>query len=281
VNELQYIKLFFKNKKSIVGVILVLLFIVMAVFAPYIAPYSPTYMGFAPFQNPSLKHLLGTTSLGQDIFSQVIWGARISLFVGIVTGLISTMLSVIIGLSAGYLGGLTDDILMTITNILLVIPGLPLVIIISAFVPVRGTWTIILILSATGWTFGARGLRSQMLSLKNMDYVKSSIVTGENAFHIIFSDITPNMSSLIVAHFFGATIGAILGEAGLEFLGLGNMSAISWGTILYWAQSSSALTFGLWEWAAVPGLLIALLGMSFALMNFAVDEITNPKLRKR
>lgn len=278
---MSYVKLFFKNKKSTVGVIIVVFFMVMAIFAPFIAPYSPTYMGFAPFQDPSFKHLLGTTSLGQDIFSQIIWGSRMSLFVGIITGIISTILSVAIGLSAGYLGGLTDEILMTITNILLVIPGLPLVIIISAFVPVRGTWTIILILSATGWTFGARGLRSQVLSLKDMDYIKSSVVMGENSFHIMFSDITPNMLSLIVAHFFGATIGAILGEAGLEFLGLGNMSAISWGTILYWAQTNGALTFGLWEWAAVPGLLIALLGMSFALMNFAVDEITNPRLRKR
>ncbi len=278
---MNYVKLFFSNRKSAVGVIIFLMFIAMAIFAPYIAPYSPTYMGFTALEGPSIKHLLGTTAVGQDIFSQVIWGSRMSLMVGIITGAIATTLSVIVGLTSGYVGGLTDDILMTITNIFLVIPGLPLIIIISAFIVVKGMWTIIFVISITGWAWGARTLRSQVLTLKDRDYVKASVVVGEKSSHIIFSDIFPNMMSLIVANFFGASVYAVLSEAGLEFLGLGNSSAVSWGTILYWAQNNQALLFGLWEWAAVPGLLIALLGMSFALMNFAVDEITNPRLRKR
>jgi peptide/nickel transport system permease protein len=147
---MNYVKLFFSNKKSTVGVIIFLAFVVLALFAPYISPYSPNSMAFTPLQGPSWKHLLGTTAVGQDIFSQVIWGTRLSLMVGLVTGAIATILSVIVGLSSGYLGGITDDILMTITNIFLVIPGLPLIIIISAFIVVKGVWTIIFVISITG-----------------------------------------------------------------------------------------------------------------------------------
>lgn len=278
---MKYLLVFLKNKKAAVGMGIVLFFVVVALFAPFIAPYSPTAMSFTPLQGPSWQHLLGTTTTGQDIFSRVVWGTRISLMVGVVTGLIATAVAVLVGLTAGYIGGLTDDILMMITNIFLVIPGLPLIIILSAFIIVKGVWTIVFVISLTGWAWGARVLRAQTMTLKNRDYVKASVVVGEKSSHIIFSDIFPNMLSLIVANFFGATVYAVLSEAGLEFLGLGNSSAVSWGTILYWAQNSQSILFGLWQWMAVPGLLIAILGMSFALLNFAVDELTNPRLRKR
>jgi len=278
---MKYILAFFKNRKAAVGASLFIFFVIVAIFAPYIAPYSPTYMGFTPLQSPNAKHWLGTTATGQDIFSRVVWGTRLSLMVGIIVGLIATTVSVIIGLTAGYFGGKVDDILMTITNIFLVIPGLPLIIILAAYITVKGIWTIIFVISITGWAWGARVLRSQTMTLKNRDFVKASTVVGERSSHIIFSDIFPNMLGLIVANFFGAAIYAVLSEAGLEFLGLGDSSAVSWGTILYWAQNNQAILFGLWQWMAVPGLLIALLGMSFALMNFAVDELTNPRLRKR
>lgn len=278
---MKYLLVFLKNKKAAVGLGIVLFFVVVALFAPWIAPYSPNAMSFMPLQGPSWQHLLGTTTTGQDIFSRVVWGTRISLSVGVLTGLIATVVAVLVGLTAGYLGGMVDDILMMITNIFLVVPGLPLIIILSAFIIVKGVWTIIFVISLTGWAWGARVLRAQTMTLKNRDYVKASVVVGEKSSHIIFSDIFPNMLSLIVANFFGATVYAILSEAGLEFLGLGNSSAVSWGTILYWAQNSQSILFGLWQWMAVPGLLIAILGMSFALLNFAVDELTNPRLRKR
>lgn len=278
---MKYLLVFLKNKKAATGMAIVLFFVVVALFAPFIAPYSPTAMIFTPLQGPSWHHLLGTTTTGQDIFSRVVWGTRMSLMVGVVTGLIATAIAVLIGLTAGYIGGLTDDILTMITNIFLVIPGLPLIIILSAYIIVKGVWTIIFVISLTGWAWGARVLRAQTMTLKNRDYVKASVVVGEKSSHIIFLDLFPNMLSLIVANFFGATVYAVLSEAGLEFLGLGNSSAVSWGTILYWAQNSQAILFGLWQWMAVPGLLIAVLGMSFALLNFAVDELTNPRLRKR
>ena len=278
---MKYLLVFLHNKKAAVGICILLFFVIVAIFAPYIAPYSPTYMGFTPLQMSSRQHLLGTTAIGQDIFSRVIWGTRLSLFVGIIIGLIATVISVIVGLTAGYFGGLVDDILVMITNIFLVIPGLPLMIIIAAYITVKGTVTIVFVISITGWAWGARVLRSQAMTLKNRDFVKASIVVGERPGHVIFSDIFPNMLSLVVANFFGVSLYAVLSEAGLEFLGLGDSSAVSWGTILYWSQNNNAMLFGLWQWMVVPGLCIALLGVSFALINFAIDEVTNPRLRKR
>lgn len=278
---LRPLLVFVSNRKAAVGTSILLLFILVAVFAPVIAPYNPMSMNFTPQQGPSWKHLLGTTSTGQDIFSRVVWGTRVSLMVGIITGLIASLLAVVVGLTAGYYGGLVDDILMMITNVFLVLPGLVLVIIMSSFIVVKNTWTIILIISITGWAWGARVLRSQMMTLKNREFVSASLITGERSSHIIFVDILPNMLSLVAANFFGAALYAVLSEAGLEFLGLGNSNSVSWGVILYWAQNNQAILFGLWEWLAIPGILIALLGTSFALMNFAVDELTNPRLRTK
>lgn len=278
---MQNIMRFFKIKKAMAGLIILLFFVIISIFAPVIAPYSCDYMDGLPMMPPSEENLLGTTDTGQDIFSLVIWSTRSSLFVGITTGLLVTIIAILIGLAAGYFGGFTDDFLCTVMNIFLVIPGLPLMIIIAAYIPVRGTATIIFVLAFTGWAWGARVLRSQMLTLKNQEFVTASLVLGESSSHIIFKDIFPNMLSLIVATFFGSSLSAVLGEASLEFLGLGDVNANTWGTMLYWAQNNQALLLGQWQWMAIPGLCIALLGMSFALMNFAVDEITNPKLRRK
>ncbi len=261
--------------------IILFVFICISIFAPYIAPYEYDYMDGLPMQGPCEEHLLGTTNVGQDILSLVIWSTRSSLTVGLMTGLLTTCLAVIMGLTSGYFGSVTDDILSLIMNIFLVIPGLPLMIIIAAYIPVRGTGTIVMVLAFTGWAWGARVLRSQMLSLKNQEFVNASVVLGESSSHIIFKDIFPNMLSLIVANFFGSSLSAVLGEASLEFLGLGDVNANTWGTMLYWAQNNQALLLGQWQWMTVPGICIALLGTSFALMNFAVDEITNPKLRRK
>jgi len=277
----DYIKVFLKNRKATVGISILMLFTVIAIFAPFMAPYSPTDMSFPPLKGISWKHPLGTTLSGQDIFSQVIWGTRYSLFVGVVTGLITTIISVAIGFTAGYFSGIIAEILTMLINIFLVIPGLPLIIVISAYIPVKNIWTIILTISLTGWAWGARVLRSQVLTLKNRDFVKASLIVGESSFHIIFKDIFPNMLGLVAASFFGNAIYAVLAEASLEFLGLGDTSIISWGTILYWAQNNQAILLGSWQWFTIPGLFIALLGMAFALLNFAVDEIANPRLRGR
>jgi len=277
VRKLSFI---LSNKKAVVGGCVLLFLVLVAIFAPVIAPYGPNETRFFPSLPPSREHLLGTTSLGQDIFSQVVWGTRLTLTVGLVTGSICAFISTTIGLVAGYFGGWVDEVLSLITNVFLVLPGLPLMIIIAAYITVQSVVPIIVVISITGWAWGARVLRSQMLTLKSRDYVKAAIVAGEPPLRIIFVEILPNMLGLIVANFFGAALYAVLSEAGLEFLGLGNVNAVTWGTILYWAQNNQAMLLGQAQWMVVPGLLIAILGMSFALLNFAVDEMTNPRLRR-
>ncbi|HUX21026.1 MAG TPA: ABC transporter permease [Spirochaetia bacterium] len=278
---MEYLRILLRNRKAMVGVIIILLFFVMALFARYIAPYSPTDMSFQQVEPASAKHLLGTTATGQDIFSRIIWGARQTLLVGLLSGLFVTLFSTIVGVVAGYLGGIVDEILMFLTNVFLIMPGLPLMIILSAYIQVKGMWTIILVITVTGWAWGARVIRPQVMSLKSRDFVKASVVVGERPLHIILADILPNVVGLIIAQFFAASVYGVLSEAGLEFLGLGNVNAISWGTVLYWAENDQAVLFGLWSWLLVPGLLIALFGGALAMMNFAVDEIANPRLRKR
>jgi len=243
--------------------------------------YKTTTKKFPLNSSPEPEHILGTTHSGQDIFSQIIWGTRITLSVGLITGLFTTVIALTLALLAGYFGGLVDDIISLFTNVFLVIPALPLMIVIAAYITVRGVIPIILILGLTGWPWPARLLRSQVVSLKNRDFVKVSKSLGENSLVIVFHEILPNMISLVMASFFQSTMGAIIGEATLEFIGLGNVSVVSWGTILYWAQTNGALLANSWWWFLPPGICIALIGTSFALMNFAVDEISNPKLRKR
>jgi peptide/nickel transport system permease protein len=270
-----------QNPKSFTGLALLTAFFLVALFAPVLAPYAPRATSFVPFEPPSAQHLLGTTALGEDIFSQLLWGTRLSLLVGLVAGAVATLISVVIGLVAGYAGGLLDDVLSTLTNIFLVIPGLPLLILIAAYIPFSGVWPIIFVIALTGWAWGARVLRAQMLTLRSRDFVQAARVAGEGGARIVFAEILPNMLSLIAANFFGAALFAVLSEAGLEFLGLGDVGIVTWGTMLYWAQTNQAFLLGAWAWMVAPGLCIALLGTSFALLNFAVDEITNPKLRAR
>ncbi len=189
-----------------------------------------------------------------------------------------TLIGAIIGMSAGYFGGRFDDIAMLITNIVLVIPGLPVLILLSVFLP-QGPFTIMLALSAGSWAFNARYFRSQMLTLRSRDFVAAAIVSGESHWRIIVYEILPNMTSIAVGAFFSSTLFAIGAEAGLEFLGLGNLSVVSWGTILYWAGNNAGLLTGAW-WTFIPaGLCIALVAFAFTMINYAMDEITNPRLR--
>ncbi len=276
---MKYLNFFLKDKKILIGTSLLIFFVIIAIFAPYLAPYSPNYMGFSPLQPPSLKHLLGTTATGQDVFSRVIWGTRISLSVGLIVGAFTTIISVALALFSGFFGGIVDNVISLIINVFLVIPPLPLMIVLAAYMPNKGVWSIIFVITVTGWAWGARTLRPQVMSIKNRDFVNASVIVGENSFHIIFVDILPHILGLVVANFFGTAMYAVISEAGLEFIGLGNVNDISWGTILYWAENDQAIFFGLWSWLLIPGVLIALLGTSMALMNFAVDEIINPKLK--
>lgn len=267
------------NRKATVGAALLLIFVLIAIFPGVIARDNPSADIYARALNPSFKHLLGTTALGQDIFAQVIYGTRQSLIIAIVAGLLATALSVLIGVTAGYAGGLVDNVLSLITDIFLVIPTFPLIIVIAAYAKNAGDWVLIAVLVATGWSYGARQLRVQTQSLRNRDFLVAAHLRGERNWRIVVFEILPNMTSLLVANFLGAALYAVLAAAGLQFVGLGNPDIQSWGTMLYWAQNNEALQAGMPLWAIVPGVCLALLGAAFALLNYAFDEMSNPALR--
>jgi peptide/nickel transport system permease protein len=262
------------------GLFVLAVFSFMACFPAVIAPDNPSADIYMVGQGPSAQHLLGTTSYGQDIFSQLIWGARASRLIAVIAGLFATVLSVLIGVSAAYLGGFADDFLSLFTDVFLVIPTFPLIIVIVAYAHNGGNIVLVSVLVATGWSYGARQLRSQTLSLRNRDFLVAARLRGERRFHIIIHEVLPTMTSLIVANFLGAALYAVLAAAGLQFIGLGNVDSQSWGTMLYWAQNNEALQSGSPLWATMPGVCIAMLGGAFALLNYAFDEIGNPALRQ-
>jgi peptide/nickel transport system permease protein len=253
----------------------------MAVFAPLIAPHSPTATSFTPYEGPSSTNWFGTTGNGQDVFSQVVYGARVSLLVGLLAGAGATLVAVTIGLVAGYRPGVVDEVLSFTTNLALVIPGLPLMIILAAYVPSRSVWVIVIVVAMTSWATGARVIRSQATTLRTRDFVSSATFSGEGLFRVVFREILPNMTSLVAASFFAAATAAVMAEASLEFLGLGNPNTVSWGTILYYAQQQNSLLTGQWVLVFAPGLMIALLAVSFTLVNFGVDALSNPRLREK
>ena len=268
------------NRKARIGILLLGLFIFLALFAPLIAPYGASETGFERSADGSAAHWLGTTAAGEDVLSQLLWGSQISIFVGLVAGALSTVIAVLVGLSWGYTRGFIGDVINFVVNLFLVIPGLPLMIVIAAYLSGGGIGMIIVVVVITGWAWGARVLRSQTQSLRSRDFVTAAVFSGERPFRIVFREILPNMTSLIVGNFFGAATAAILAEAGLEFLGLGDSTIVSWGTMLFWAQNSNALLTGQWALLFAPGLCIALLATSLTLINFGVDGISNPRLRE-
>ncbi len=271
---------FFGNKKAALGFGIFMVFVLMAVFAPVLAPYNPQATQFIPFQGPSWHHWFGTTATGQDVLSQLIVGSRVSLGIGISAGIMATSLAIVLGMLPAYLGGRTDTLFNTMTNIMLVIPGLPLLIVITAYIHQTETWTLALVMGLTGWAWGARVLRSQTLTYVRRDFVVAARLAGASHWHILIHEILPNMLSLVIANLMFGTLGAVLAAASLQFLGLGNPNSISWGTMLFWAQIGQALLNGAWWWLVAPGAAIALFGASMALMNFGVDELTNPRLRQ-
>ena len=230
---------------------------------------------------PGSGHLLGTTQTGQDVFSQLAYATRGSLQVGLLVGVMATILSAFFGIIGGYVGGAVDEAFSLFSNVVLVIPGLPLVIVISAFVPAaqRGTTMIAVVLAITGWAASSRVLRAQTLSLRNRDYVAAARVAGEKPWRVVTVEILPNLLPVLASQFVFAIIAAILMEAGLSFLGLGASNSSTLGTMLYYAQNGFALQRSAWWWFVPPGTIIALFGCGLSLINFSIDEIINPKLR--
>lgn len=275
----DWLSTFFRNRKARVGVAILLFFVLIAVFAGQITSIDPTRRVGRPHEAPSAEHIFGTTRDGKDVFSQVIYGTRITLFVGFLTGTILIVIAIIMGLTAGYVGGWVDEVLSLITNVFLILPGIPLVIVVAGWLDRPGPTTVMFVLSAISWAYGARVLRSQALTLRNSEFVAAAKVVGEPTWRIIVFEILPNMVSLVVSSWIGAVQYAILALVTLEFLGLGDVNLVSWGTILFWAQNNQALLTGAW-WTFIPaGVCIAMVGLSLTLINYGIDEITNPRLQ--
>ena len=269
-----------RHPKARVGVIVLAFFVLVAVLGPVLFPGDPQAFVDLPNQPPSAAHWLGTTGQGQDVFKQVVQGTRVSLSAGFLVGILATAFGTLVGMPSAYFGGRVDDFLSLFTNVFLIIPGLPLLVALAAFLP-RGPVTIVLVLAFTGWAGTARVLRSQTLALREKDFVSAALASGENHLRIILVEILPNMASIVASSLFGAINYGIAAQAGLEFLGLGNLSRVSWGTILYWAGNNAGLLMGAW-WTFVPaGLCIALVAFSLTMLNFAIDEITNPRLKNQ
>jgi peptide/nickel transport system permease protein len=267
------------NRKAAAGIILLLIFILIAIFPGVIAHDSPTQDAYPPRLNPSSAHLFGTNAYGQDLFAQVIWGTRNVLIIAFAVGIFTTGIAVLIGVAAAYLGGAWDGSLGVLTDVLLVIPLFPLLIIIAAYAHGGTTIVLIFAITLTSWSYTARQLRSQALTLRNRDFLVAARVRGERNLYVIVMEVIPTMTSLIVASFLTNALYAVLLASSLQFIGLGDPNTVSWGTTLYWAENNAALQTGEPWWAIAPGACIALLGAAFALLNYAFDEVGNPALR--
>lgn len=270
---------FVANPKALTGLVLVGLFVLFAIIGPWIAPYDPSLRSSDILQPPSSAHWFGTSHLGQDIFSQVLVGTRGVMFVGFLAGLIATVLSVLIGVTSGYLGGAADESLSALSNVFLVIPALPLIIIVASTIPAAGDLMVALVIGLTSWAWGARVLRAQTLSLRRRDYVEAARATGETTWRIVCFEILPNLTAIIASGFVGTVIFAVMSEITLAFIGISSISEWNWGSILFWAQSQQALAQGAWWWFVPAGLAIAILGTALSLINFGIDEFVSPRLR--
>jgi peptide/nickel transport system permease protein len=276
-----WLALLLGSPKARIGLSVLVGMVLLGLFAPLLVPASKAteFSLLDARQHPSLHHLFGTTDQGTDVFAQVAWGARRSLLLGFSAGVIATVIATTLGVFAAYVGGVVDDVLNLVTNVFLVIPAIPLLIDVTAFLHTRGLVPMTLVIAFTLWAFEARILRGQALSLKNRDFVLASKVAGESTRRIVFGEIMPNMISRIAAAFVLVFYIAILVDAGLEFLGFGDMQKASWGVALYWATVNSSVLQGEWWSFVFPGLAIGVtvLGLTFVLAG--IDEVSNPRLR--
>ncbi|BEL12363.1 ABC transporter permease [Actinoplanes sichuanensis] len=270
---------FVANKKAATGLVILGIYLVLAVIGPWITPYDPGARGNDLVQPPSADHWMGTTHLGQDVFSQLLAGTRSVIFVGFFAGIVATVLSVIIGVTAGYVGGKTDEVLSALSNVFLVIPALPLIIIITSTLENAEDWLIALVIGLTSWSWNARVLRAQTLSLRRRDFVEAARASGERTWRVIGFELLPNLTAVIASGFVGTVIFAVLSEITLAFIGVTSATTWNWGTILFWAQGQQALAQSAWWWFVPAGLAIAILGTALALVNFGIDEFVSPRLR--
>jgi peptide/nickel transport system permease protein len=277
---IQFWKIYSQRKTAVVGLIIVFVFVLAVALAPYISPYSPTLKTGAKFSAPSLAHPLGTNDIGVDILSELIYAGRVSLMVGIIAATLVVATGSIVGLVSGFFGGVVDEVLMRITDTVITLPRLPLMIVMAAYMK-PGVWTIIFVYAVVGWASLARQVRSQVLSVRESTFIEASRAIGTSNTRIITGHILPNVIGIIIANGVMEIMYAILTEAGLSFLGFGNPTTPSWGTMLHFAQIQGAFLLGAWWWIIPPGLCIALICCGFQFIGTAFNDLFALKLGKR
>jgi peptide/nickel transport system permease protein len=278
---MKLLKGIFKHPTGRVGLSIVLFVITISIFAKFVSPYDPydLFSRDMPRLAPSATHILGTDHIGNDILSKLIYGARVSLIVGITTGISATLLGAVLGMMAGYLGGWFDIIIMRAVDVLMTIPSLPLMILIATYVGTQ-FYMIIIIFTMLGWTGMARTIRAQVLSLKSQKYITAAELAGASRSYVMFRHILPEVSPLLIVSGVLSAAGVMVAEAGLSFLGFGDPKAISWGKMLFEAQANHGLLLKAWWWVLPPGFTIFFTVIGFMLVGYALEELVNPRVKQ-
>jgi peptide/nickel transport system permease protein len=277
-NELLYFAL--RNRKLRVGATVLVLVLAIAFVGPLFTDNGPFEYAGPNAAPPSADFWFGTTTFGQDVFAQFVHGLRASLLVGILGGGLALVIGMLVGFTAGYRGGVVDEALNMLTNIVLVIPTLAVLLIIAAYMSVRGVMIEALFIGLTSWPWAARAIRAQTFSLASRDFVDLARLTGASGRKVIFKEIAPNMSSYLLMTAILLFGGAILVAATLDFIGLGPTTTMSLGMMMNNAVLWSALQLGMWWWFIPPGIGITVTVGALYVMNVGLDEVFNPKLRE-
>lgn len=277
-NETLYFAL--RNRKLLIGFGIVVLFMLIAIFGPIFSHHDPMAYDGPPGLGPSADYWLGTTMFGQDIYSQFVFGLQASFLVGLFGGGLAAIAGMFIGFIAGYRGGIVDEALSMLTNIVLVIPTFAVLLVVAAYLSVRGIGTEAVFIGLTSWPWAARAIRAQTFSLTSREFVDMARLSGRGTFAIIFGEIAPNMSSYLLLTFILLFGGAVLSAATLDFIGLGPTNGISLGLMMNYSVMNAALQLGMWWWFVPPGIAIAAIVGALYVMNVGLDEVFNPKLRE-
>ena len=270
----------FRNTKLVIGLSVVLAFLVLAIVGPWLTDGDPFAFGYPLSEPPSWDYWLGTTSAGQDVFAQFVYGLRSSFVVGALAATVAALLGMTIGFLGGYLGGVVDDLLGMLTNIVLVIPTLAVLIIVAAYLSVGSLKTEALLIGLTSWPWAARAIRAQTFSLASREFVSLARLSGRGTVRVIVNEIAPNMSSYLFLTYILLFGGSVLTAAMLDFLGLGPSRVMSLGLMMNTAVSNAALQLGLWWWFIPPGIAITAIVGGLYVMNVGLDEVFNPRLRR-
>ena len=275
------LRVLFGTPAAAIGTTVLATMVFIALFGPALAPYDPREVTGRPFSPPNAEHWLGTNDIGQDIFSEVLWGTRVSLLIGLIAASTAIVFGTTVGVVASLAGGWVDAVLMRVTDVVLIIPFLPLAIVLAAFFG-PSVWNTALVIALVIWARPARVVRSQGLAICSLSFVEAAHALGGRFGHVLVRHVLPGVVPLALSQFVLATSSSILTEAALAFLGLGDPIQKSWGTILFYAQARGAFLNGSWPWWVIPpGVLISLTVLAFVLIGRSLEETLMPKLQAR